>query len=131
MNDVKIDPTRLKRIVSNQKALLWSIFGLLAFGMLAGILRDETASVGIGTMATVFVLLYLIANIIAVISTILLAANAYNSVLLGILLALVVLVPCIGLLMLLAINQRACMILKANGIKVGFMGADMSQFKNG
>lgn len=59
---------------------------------------------------------------------ILLAANVYNSTIVGIILGLLCLIPCAGLLVLLGINQQATRLLKKNGIKVGLIGADLSQF---
>ena len=45
----------------------------------------------------------------------------------GILLGILTLVPCIGLITLLIVNGRATAILKRNGIRVGLLGANMSQ----
>lgn len=59
--------------------------------------------------------------------TVLLAVKLYG-VVQGILIGLVSLVPCIGLLALLLINGKATKLLKANGVKVGFLGANLSQF---
>lgn len=130
MNDTALSPEHLKHIAGAQKLLLWCIAGCFLFVILASITRDSEAPNGIGLMAASFASLYGITSIIAFITTILLAGRAFNSIIIGILLGLIVLVPCIGLLMLLGINQRAVMILKANGIKVGLMGADMAQFKD-
>lgn len=45
----------------------------------------------------------------------------------GVLLGILTLIPCIGLIVLLTINGKATAILRQNGIRVGLMGADMSQ----
>lgn len=37
-------------------------------------------------------------------------------------------IPCIGLIVMLIINNQATTALQAGGIKVGFLGADLSQF---
>ncbi len=55
----------------------------------------------------------------------LLAVKVYN-VVLGILLGILTLVPCIGLLVLLMVNGKATTILKQNGIKVGLLGANLA-----
>lgn len=44
----------------------------------------------------------------------------------GIILAILTLIPCIGLLVLLVINGKATKILQENGIKVGLLGANPS-----
>ncbi len=55
----------------------------------------------------------------------LLAMKVYNAIL-GIVLGILTLIPCVGLLVLLMVNGKATTILKQNGIKVGLMGANLS-----
>jgi hypothetical protein len=69
--------------------------------------------IGVGLVATVFVFM--------------LAMKVYSTWL-GVLLGILTIVPCINLLVLLAINTKATNILRQNGYKVGLLGADMSQF---
>jgi hypothetical protein len=47
----------------------------------------------------------------------------------GIACGLLALIPCIGLLTLLIINSKATGILRQNGIRVGFLGADLAQLQ--
>lgn len=54
-------------------------------------------------------------------------AIAMHSVGVGILLGLLTLLPCIGLITLLVVNGQATNVLRQNGIRVGLLGADMSQ----
>jgi hypothetical protein len=56
----------------------------------------------------------------------LLAINVYSTSV-GILLGVLGIIPCIGLVVLLAVNGKATSILKQNGIQVGLMGANLSQ----
>jgi len=74
---------------------------LLALGVLA-----------LGVVGTVFVFL--------------LAMKVYSTGV-GILLGILTLIPCVGLVVLLIVNARATGILKQNGIKVGLLGASLSQ----
>jgi len=67
---------------------------------------------GVGLVGTVFVFL--------------LAIKVYNTVV-GVLLGILTLVPCIGLIVLLVVNGKATAVLKQNGIKVGLLGANLSQ----
>ena len=67
---------------------------------------------GVGLVGTVFVFL--------------LAMKVYSTAV-GILLGILTLVPCLGLIVLLMVNQKATSILRQNGINVGLMGADSSQ----
>ena len=61
----------------------------------------------------------------AVVFVFLFATKVYSTAL-GVLLGLLVLVPCIGLIVLVVINQKAISILKDHGIPVGFFGASTS-----
>lgn len=54
-------------------------------------------------------------------------AIAMHSVGVGILLGLLTLLPCIGLITLLVVNGQATNVLRQNGIRVGLLGADISQ----
>jgi len=69
---------------------------------------------GIGVVATVFVIL--------------LALKMYSTGM-GIFLAILTFIPCIGLITLLVINQKATGTLTKNGYRVGLLGANLSQFK--
>jgi hypothetical protein len=60
--------------------------------------------------------------------TLVLLSKVYRSAAAGIL-ALLTLVPLIGLLALLVVNSRATFILRQNGHKVGLLGASLSAWK--
>lgn len=68
----------------------------------------------------------LVDGIIGTIFVVLLAMKVYRTGI-GILLGILALVPCFGLLVLLAVNSKATQVLKQNGIRVGLLGADLSQ----
>lgn len=72
--------------------------------------------IGLGVLAV---------GLIAAIFTILLAMKTHGTVL-GIILGILCLVPILGLLILLLVNQKATTVLQSNGIKVGLLGADLS-----
>lgn len=55
----------------------------------------------------------------------LLATKVYTPVV-GVLLGLLTLIPCVGLIVLLVINGQATSILKSHGIHVGLLGASLS-----
>ncbi|MDB4730325.1 hypothetical protein OAF38_00940 [bacterium] len=57
--------------------------------------------------------------------TVMLATQVYSTGV-AILMGILTLLPCFGLLVLLIINGKATSILRANNIKVGLLGADMS-----
>ena len=124
----ELDPVRLKRIAKNQRHLCICILLLIVGLVVHIILKQKGFTTGGFGDPSIAIQLSWIVNIYAAILVILLAANVYNSTILGIFLGLLCLLPCAGLLLLLAINQQATRLLKQNGIKVGFFGADASQF---
>lgn len=63
-------------------------------------------------------------GLVAAVFTILLAMKTHGPVL-GILMGILCLVPLLGLLILLLVNQKATTVLQSNGIKVGLLGADL------
>jgi len=68
----------------------------------------------------------LIAGIVGAVFVFLLAIKVYGTGS-GILLGILSLVPCIGLIVLLIVNQKATGVLNQNGIKVGLLGANLSK----
>lgn len=79
-------------------------------------------------MILVLALVGLAIILTGVVFTFLLAIKVYN-VAVGILLGIGAMIPCVGLLVLLAVSNRATAILRENGIRVGFLGADLSAFR--
>ncbi len=65
----------------------------------------------------------LIAGVFAMVAVFLLAKEVMNAGV-GVLCALLMVVPCISLIVLLVVNQKATSFLQANGIHVGLLGAD-------
>jgi hypothetical protein len=68
----------------------------------------------------------LVLGLVGMAFTFLLASKVYSLVI-GILVAVLTLIPCIGLIALLVVNAKATSVLTQNGIKVGLLGADLSQ----
>jgi hypothetical protein len=64
-------------------------------------------------------------GLVAAVFTILLAMKTHGTVF-GIILGILCLVPILGLLILLLVNQKATTVMQSNGIKVGLLGADLS-----
>ena len=126
MKNKTIDQNRLKRIAQNQRQICVAILLLVLFAI-ASIIFNNNAWVGADYTHWTSVAYYVV-SIYAILNGILLTANVYNSVILGIILGAFLLVPCLNILILLAISQRATMYLKEHGFKVGFLGTNMSQF---
>src|SRR4051794_17919849 len=68
----------------------------------------------------------LIVGLIGTVFVFRLAMQLY-SIGLGMLLGILAMVPCLGLLVLLSINAKATKVLKQNGIRVGLLGARLSE----
>jgi uncharacterized membrane protein len=124
------DKTRLKRIASNQRGLLVCVLLMVLLSIVSAFDKyngSETSIFG-EAMEMIPVYVYYLVNIVGFIFLILMAANAYNSVIMAVVLGLLCFIPCIGILILLGANQQATRLLRANGYKVGFWGAKMNQF---
>jgi hypothetical protein len=63
-------------------------------------------------------------GLVAAVFTILLAMKTHGTVF-GIILGILCLVPILGLLILLLVNQKATTVLQSNGKKVGLLGANL------
>jgi hypothetical protein len=78
-----------------------------------------------GEFRLIFAVGTLVASITAAVFVFMLSL-AFYSVAKGVLLGIGVLIPIIGLIVLLVINNEATKRLKAHGVKVGLLGADPS-----
>ena len=123
------DKTRLKRIANNQRQMLICIVLLILFALMGAYDRAAgDGSIFNHELYDIPAIGYGVVNFAAFIFVILLASNVYNSTIVGVINGLLCLIPCVGIIVLLIINQRATRSLRGNGIKVGFMGANMNQF---
>jgi hypothetical protein len=113
----KFERADLRSIATYQKGIIFCIlFNLIAFAcqfVLPDALRIFlfVGFGGLSIVATVFVFL--------------LATKVYSTGT-GIVYAILTFIPLIGLVMLLLINGKATKILKSHGIRVGLLGATMS-----
>ena len=68
----------------------------------------------------------LVVGLAGTIFVFLLAIKVYSTGV-GVLLGILTLIPCVSLIVLLVVNGKATGILKQNGIKVGLLGANLSE----
>lgn len=68
----------------------------------------------------------IVVSIAGTVFVFLLAIKVYGAPL-GVLLGILTLIPCIGLIVLLVVNGKATSVLRQNGIKVGLLGANLSE----
>jgi hypothetical protein len=108
----------LREIAVRQKAIMFCILGYITLVVLRFVLPPEVylvlVVVAIGVIITAAVFVFM------------LAIALYNTGA-GIVLGILALVPLVGLLILLIINGRATTELRIHGIKVGLLGANLSQ----
>jgi hypothetical protein len=111
----------LHSVAVYQKVLLLCILSYIILMILAGVIAPPA-------MKLIFLLIAMLASIVAVVFVFMLSLKVY-SVGTGVVLAILTLLPLIGLIMLLIINAKATNVLKSRGYSVGFLGASLSQFR--
>jgi hypothetical protein len=89
----------------------------------------ERVSYHLHNIALLLALLLVPAVLAAMVLAILLSLKVYGNAI-GILLAALMLVPCLGLLVFLLVNYKATSILRENGHRVGLLGARLSEFED-
>ena len=110
-------PEDLRAIAKFQKGILLCILTeMLMFGL--------SAAVG-QKFGPLFAIGFLAASIAATVFVFLLAMKIYSTGM-GVFLGILTLVPCLGLIVLLIVNGNATGVLKKHGIKVGLLGAKLS-----
>jgi hypothetical protein len=112
----------LRSIARSQKGIMVAILayfvGLITNGVLSASKDTEMVRVviAVGVLAAV---------LFGIVCTFSLAIKVY-SVGLGIFLGLLTFIPCLGLVSLVVVNQKATAVLKENGFSVGLMGANLA-----
>lgn len=96
--------------------------------LLVNILAYVGALLGPLGLRTLCAWVLIVGSLAACVFAFMLAIKVSN-VIVGILMGLLTLIPFVNLFVLLIINQRATRVLMRNGIKVGFMGANLSAIK--
>jgi len=107
----------LKTVALYQKGLLVCIL-LYLLGVVGQFFIPPEASL-------LLALVVLVVVITATVFVFLLATKVYGTGV-GILLGILTLIPCVGLIVLLIVNGKATSILRQNGIRVGLLGANLS-----
>jgi hypothetical protein len=114
----------LRGVATSQKAIIWCILGNLATLPLRFVLNELPPTLQLAGFIGLIVF-YLAVGITATVFVFLLAVKVYSTGT-GVALGILTLLPCIGLIVLLIINSKATGILQRNGVRVGLLGANMS-----
>ena len=111
-------PNDLRKIAIRQRAIMFCILAYFGCGLSSFILPAQLRPFcGLGLVA---------AALTGMVFVFMLAMALYNPAL-GIILGILTLVPLLGLLVLLMVNNKATTELRQHGITVGLLGADSNQ----
>jgi hypothetical protein len=113
-----VDRDKLRRVAKYQQ---WVIYALLA-NICANIASIAAGQADLAIRMGILVVALAIA-VFAMVAIFLLANELYNAGI-GVLCAVLMIVPCISLITLLVVNGKATGYLQQNGVKVGFMGVN-------
>jgi len=114
-----MDREKLRRVARYQQWVLYALLANICINIASIAVRQANEfMLSLGVLA---VALAIIA--VSMIAIFLLANELYNAGI-GVLCAILMIVPCIQLITLLIVNGKATSFLQQNGIKVGFMGAN-------
>ncbi|MFG0243407.1 MAG: hypothetical protein ACF8R9_11545 [Phycisphaerales bacterium JB054] len=117
-------------VAKYQKFLIFAILGQIVMYALqiwssfaAGSAPNAGAATAVGLGSLVIGLVSLGLAIFAIVSLVLLMTALERPIVMRVLGAIAMLIPLVGLIVLLVVNQRATDTLKANGVSVGLLGA--------
>jgi hypothetical protein len=110
-----------RSVASKQRGLMICILGYIVISLIYFVARPDLRSF-LSSIALCVVLA-------GTVYVFVLATALYNTGT-GILLGILSLMPILGLIVLLILQSKANRLLKANGIRIGLMGADMDQVRS-
>lgn len=120
----------LVKLAEAQQHLLWCVLARILMEIV-GFLTMNLAASALGTTGMVGLGTYMLVSFaVAIVSIVLIARMAIVYGVhpaLGVLGGLAIVLPCIGLILLLLLNQRVTSTLKAAGCKVGLMGVSKDE----
>jgi hypothetical protein len=114
---------KLRRVAKYQRAVIFAVLVNVILNVVFGATREASPAVWLILMALALVVVGISMASIA------LLANELYGVGRAVLCGLLVVVPCVGIITLLIVNQSATRFLQAQGIKVGFMGVKPEQIQ--
>ena len=117
-----VDREKLRRVAKYQQ---WVIYTLLT-NIIIYVLVLVARGAGFEAVSSLISLLFLPTALFGMVAIFLLAKELYN-IAIGVLCALLMILPCISLLTLVIVNQGATGFLTRHAVKVGFMGANPNQ----
>jgi hypothetical protein len=119
----EMERVKLKQIATGQRIVILCILANIILYIIL-----MTVAKNVPALAIVILLAYIAGVITAAVFLFKLAINIYG-VATGIILGIGTLIPLVGLIILLVVNGKATKILRGNGLKVGFLGANPSSIQ--
>jgi hypothetical protein len=113
----RFQPQKLRAIAMRQKVIIFCIIAYLAVVAARFIVPPE--------VRLFLAVVGLIVSLTAAVFVLMLAIEVHGTGL-GIVFGILALIPCVGLIILLIVNQQATSLLQRNGIRVGLLGANIS-----
>lgn len=120
MSSAEVSREKLKEVAQFQKGILFCILLSICVYGISFAVPQEMKLIMAGILG--------LTSLVNVAFAMLLGVKVYSPVT-GVILGVLTVVPCLGLIILLVINQAATKLLTAHGVKVGLMGARMSDLK--
>lgn len=123
------------KVAKYQKGIMLSILIYLAgIGVVVGLVAVGTQAIQAGKVSAELVnvvirgvqLGILVAVIFGAVCVLLMSMKVYHPVV-GVFMAVLAIIPILGLLVLVSMNGRANKILKDNGLRVGLLGANLAE----
>jgi len=114
----EVDREKIRRVARYQQWVLYALLVNIIFNVIAFTMGNQ------GQLVALAILAGALAVIAFAMVSIFLLANELLHPAVGVLCAILMIVPCVSLITLLIINGRATAYLQRHGVKVGFMGAN-------
>ena len=120
ISDPVANPARppVRLVAKYQRWVIFALLGNISANILSFVTSTQTLPVRI------LVILFLFAVVIFAMASVFLLAKEIIGTTVGILCAILMIAPCISLIVLLILNQKATSYLQKNGVRVGFFGAN-------
>ncbi len=112
-----------------QKGIVVCVMLYFLFAILMGVTgKGPDPDTPFNAISLFFALAVLLVILTGMVFVILLTAKVFG-VPMVILFAILSLIPCVGLILLLVVNNKATKVLNENGVKVGFFGANLAKMR--
>ena len=117
----EVDRERLRKIARYQRLVMYSLLGNIGLIALSVPIQAYVLPSYVAAIAALVAMLGI--NVFTMVALVLLM-NAFRYPVVGVLLGITALVPCLAVFILLIINQYATNYLSDRGVKFGFLGAN-------